>query len=191
MSKLNEQLKRLRYGGDCERYHTFKKLRVDTVAHHSHGVATLAMLMMQAWQSPADKLAVLEACLTHDLAEGGQNHILATGDVPAPTKRRDPAIRKMFDDMEDDIMRPLGWVFDLKPWQHRVLKLADNLDGMFHCIAERRLGNQGIEPTYEAYRDYVWQLNPRHAERDIFDIAQNWWEAELNGPYTEKPYVRK
>lgn len=193
MNALRKQVERIFYGADCLRYHTMHRNRPETVGHHSHGVAALAMLMTTHWQRAEDRLAVLEACLLHDLAEGGRGSVQAAGDMPAPTKRAIPGLREQFGIYEEELMLDSHLVLPpLTPWQERMVKMADATHGLFSCVQEFRTGNQEIVETYETYRNYVAELRPAlGTERELFYLAQDMFQEACAGPYGRRHYERK
>ncbi len=148
-------------GSEVTRYHTLTTLVTETVGHHSHGVATLALLL-----NPLASRALLIAALLHDLAE----HL--TGDIPSPAKR-EFGIGDRVDELEQRLMRAAGLVMpELSPADARTLKLADLAQGAVFCARELSLGNRGMRPVFERYLAYAQELILIGRERELFNLIK-------------------
>jgi 5'-deoxynucleotidase YfbR-like HD superfamily hydrolase len=145
-----DQLMFLRRSGRVRRYHTEELLKPQDVAQHSYGVAWLC------WQltSGAAQADLIMHALAHDAAEH------ATGDIPSPTKRA-LGIRSEVDRIEYGLLCHNG--IELPPLaahDEAVLKLADTLDGVLHCLHERELGNRTLTQVFANYTAYAAELIP-------------------------------
>lgn len=167
---LRAKISFMRAGAETQRYHTHRKLHEDTVGHHSHGVACLVMLLSPT-ADPERRLLLLQAALTHDLAE----HVV--GDVPSPVKRK-LGVREAFGAYEQEMMQEIGLAYEghLNEAERRILKLADMMDGCFHCIGEASLGNRRIGEIYVNFRSYIRLLEPSGpVEEAIVEYIDDLW----------------
>ena len=158
-------------GAKTKRYHTTDTLTSQTVGEHSFGVAMLVYML--AARKPSWYLMM--TALTHDLAE----HVV--GDVSSPTKRRFPELKRCVDHAEEIELAKfhLNYEHLLEKDEHRIFKLADNLDGMLFCVREKRFGNKAISEVWLNYTSYVSKLQPfsDDEEQIIKAITQLWGEA--------------
>lgn len=150
---MKEVLQFISEGGSVTRYHTRLGIKVDTDAHHSHGVAMLCSLLAGKHEETNITQAsttLLMAALTHDLAEQ------YTGDVSSPAKRV-LRIGKYLGEVESAKLAE----YDLDYEQHLtsdesvILKLADCFDGMMYCCRELALGNRNVLLIWRRYCSYV------------------------------------
>lgn len=121
-------------GGRVQRMHTVPTLQPQSVAAHSFGVAWWCWLL----SNEVPSAVLLMAALQHDLAEH------ETGDIPAPTKRK-LEISKRVEDIEFEAINNVGMlIYDtlLTDDERRILKVADSLELVQHCIREVSMGNK-------------------------------------------------
>jgi 5'-deoxynucleotidase YfbR-like HD superfamily hydrolase len=152
---MKTQIEFMLYGSEVKRYHTLTTLREETVAHHSHNVAMLVLVL-----DPGAGVRLLEAALLHDLAEQ------VTGDIPSPAKR-EYGIGDQVDALEDRLLRESGWAYPaLLENEKRTLKLADIASGALFCLREMDLGNVRARIVFDRYISYArgMALVGRHAE---------------------------
>ena len=148
-------------GTEVTRYHTVTTLVKETVGHHSHGVAMLALLL-----NPLASRQVLMAALFHDLAEH------QTGDIPSPAKRQF-GIGDKVDELEHRLMRAAGIVMpELSPDDARTLKLADLAQGALFCVREISLGNSRMRTVLDRYLAYAQEMILVGRERELFNIIK-------------------
>lgn len=153
-------LKVIRAGGSVQRFHTQRTIQAESVGKHSFGVAWLCYLLSDG--NPTMNLII--NALSHDLGEW------VTGDVPAPVKVARPDLRRILAEAEEEAV-PARLQPPLLESEGRTLKLADIFDGMLFCAEEKRLGNAGIVPTFEAYYSYVKMFFPlQRAEKEVLDF---------------------
>lgn len=137
-------------GGATQRYHTEQLIKPQNIAAHSFGVAWYCWFLSA--RNPSANL--LMAALAHDMAEQ------VTGDMPSPAKRK-LGIGAEFAAMEAEVMMVYG-VPDFEALltedEKITLKRADVLDGMAKCLAERQLGNRGLQKVYMNFVKYYAQL---------------------------------
>lgn len=152
-------------GSLVRRFHTKDTIKEDLVGRHSHGVAMLCFLLTDG-DAGRD---LLMAALVHDLGEQ------KIGDIPSPTKR---ALGKAMDaiyEMENAALASAKLRFTLTSSEEDILNIADCLDGMLHCIRERRLGNEDIGDIFHRYSEYVTVIvewNPMLVRGRAWDIIQ-------------------
>lgn len=189
-----DQLNFIYEAGETRRFHTVPMLRDQNIADHSWHLALLAYTLYGQAQ-PGVTVQFLMACLTHDMAE------CKVGDLPAPAKRNMSEklaggdFRAKWDEMEQEILQPfeMDWEKFLTDEEKRRLKFCDALEGLFHCVLERQLGNKTIIVCYRNFRNYVGSLLREatdvpyneamltaeeiitHREWDAFNHAQNQW----------------
>lgn len=148
-------------GSEVTRYHTVTTLVKETVGHHSHGVAMLALLL-----NPRASRQVLMAALFHDLAEH------QTGDIPSPAKRQF-GIGDKVDELEHRLMRAAGIVMpELTPDDARTVKLADLAQGALFCVREISLGNSRMRAVLDRYLAYAQEMILVGRERELFNIIK-------------------
>jgi 5'-deoxynucleotidase YfbR-like HD superfamily hydrolase len=136
--------------GLVKRFHTVDTIKSQNVAAHSFGVAWLCDLLTDG---KASKYLIM-AALSHDLAES------VIGDIPSPAKRK-LGLGKVFHDAEISELRALGlehYTENLTNQEKFVLKLADNLEGMYFCLREKKLGNRSIEIVFDRFRQYTREV---------------------------------
>jgi 5'-deoxynucleotidase YfbR-like HD superfamily hydrolase len=175
--RLRDQIMYVRTGGHTERFHTKRTLTQDFVGHHSFNVAWLAHFM-SIHLGQVERYTLLLAALEHDLPEQ------EFGDVPAPAKRG-MGIREVWGEHERDLNHQMGCGYEdaLSGEGKRILKIADAVDGMFHCAMERALGNQTMRGCFENFQEYAAELLDigKHHERIVFELAQEAWTEVNNG----------
>lgn len=119
-------------GGAVKRFHTWPIVGQQTVAEHSWGV-----LAVIDWLYEDASAKLLRAAIHHDVSE------FWTGDVPFQVKRLKPEIKTALIDMEEHHCAALNIIdMDLDEEDRRRLKVADYVECMFFCIAQKNLGNQ-------------------------------------------------
>jgi 5'-deoxynucleotidase YfbR-like HD superfamily hydrolase len=112
------------------------------------------------------------AALAHDLPEG------YLGDIPAPTKRNlgvNDRIAKMEAELDMEHMLP---VFELSELESRLLKLADSLELLQHCVRERQLGNHTPElrEMKSNVLEYANEVARTKFEAAAVNMLSNAWE---------------
>lgn len=131
------KLIQFRDSGAVERYHVMRKHRIQTVAEHSHGVATLVMLV-----APDCRAVLLKAALTHDF------HERSTGDMPSTAKRTYPDLKAAMDAAEEMWERREGLRWELTPEEGEILRYCDYLELLAWSMEEVYLGNRyAFEPA--------------------------------------------
>lgn len=168
MSGVQSKLLFIYNGAGVKRFHTHTTIKEHTVGQHSHAVAMLVWLLTSGNCSKP----LLMAALTHDLPEQD------TGDIPSPFKRSMPGLRANVKCFDDAALRQHDFDFLLTEEEKRVLALADSLDGIMSCIAERRLGSRCLDGVCFTFRNYVGNLTlatGSKIESDVIDAVLRMW----------------
>lgn len=158
-----------RQAGNVGRYHTQSLLKPENVAQHTFNALNLLLILTNGQVSQQ----LVQALLTHDMGE------YVTGDIPSPAKRRlDAESRDAINNLEEESMRAIHpeLAIALTAYEHKLLKLADNLDGLLKCIEERRLGNRSMDICYENYKSYLLSTGPHGPIADEFiqEAMEEW-----------------
>ena len=147
---MNSLIRAARRAGRVTRYHTSTLVKGEDVAQHTFNMMNLLMVMLNGQVSPA----LLKAALLHDQGE------YVTGDIPSPVKR---AMKlNELDIMETAAINYIHYAGSpsLTEWEHLLLKVADNLDGLLKCTEELRLGNYELDMVGKTYVSYLNELLP-------------------------------
>jgi 5'-deoxynucleotidase YfbR-like HD superfamily hydrolase len=170
MPRLNpETVAFIERGGRTLRCHTMPMLQTQSVAAHSYGVAWWCHLLSGESGASAK---LLMAALKHDVAEH------ETGDVPSPTKDA-LKIRSLLNAYEARLEESAGLpVLHLTGNEDRILKLADSLELMQHCVRERRYGNRHdeIAEMFANVRRYADTLLVAAIDHEAFTLVVKNWE---------------
>lgn len=144
-----KRLEFMRCGGRTKRFHGFHLLMENPVGHHTFNLIGILLNCVPGRPS----LDLLEAAYTHDLPE------YITGDLPAPFKRSVPGLREAVEQAEEKLLNEHSIVTPiLSETEAKYLKLADSLDGAYHCLEERRLGNTTLDKIFWTFMGYVDEL---------------------------------
>lgn len=139
-----------RAGGRVERCHTVPHLGSYSNAAHSWGVA---MLMHYIWPKDFPRLAL--ACLSHDVPER------TVGDIPSPTFKFLPELRRKLNAIEDRVNVLLGLpeLLLLSEEDHRKLKICDHLELWLWSHEQILMGNQFAQECVTTIENY-WSSDP-------------------------------
>jgi 5'-deoxynucleotidase YfbR-like HD superfamily hydrolase len=126
------RLMALRTGGGTERCHGIRHAGSYSVAAHTWGVLAL---LHQLWPEDFGRLAAVVTF--HDLPEAW------IGDIPAPTKRYNAAVKAACDAMDRKILDRLGLPSDqdLEPGDARKVKACDQLELYLWAREQVHAGN--------------------------------------------------
>lgn len=133
---LHEQTLDPRRAGQVTRYHTWPRVREQSVGEHSWQVARVVLAL---W--PDAPRHVLVHCLFHDVGE-------VVGDLPYPMKRNDPVLRQRMEHAEfcAHLGMCLPWQLpapvELSAEEKAVFKLAEYIEFWEWALYEISLGNQ-------------------------------------------------
>lgn len=149
------------YGAEVRRYHTVTTHQLETVGHHSHGVAMLALVL-----NPEASRKLILAALFHDLSEQ------YTGDIPSPAKR-ELNIGNDLEELENSLMRAAGVPMPmLSKDEARTLKLADLAHGALFCVRELQLGNSRMRLVFNRYVSYAESMMLLGREAELFNVIK-------------------
>lgn len=151
-------------GGMSKRFHTSATIKEQNIAAHSFGVAWWCELLSGGMASKN----LIMAALAHDLAEH------QVGDVPAPAKRKYPAIKQLFDTAEEEILRDNGlhrYYNQLSSLEKDILKMADAMEGAWFCLYEMMLGNKFAGIMFERFLDYYAQTAIKYDDKIFNELG--------------------
>ena len=123
--------------GATIRYHAQPEIPVQTVAEHAWGVAALLV----RWFKEDLTVNLLAAAVVHDSGE------CDVGDIPSPTKKKFPELRKELAKLEHAKMAKLGladYEGQLSCHEYALLKLCDMLEGYFYTGKAVLRYNEGL-----------------------------------------------
>ena len=145
-----------RRSGQVTRYHTWPRLREQSVAEHSWQVQRI---LLAIW--PEAPLHMLVHALVHDIGE------VATGDLPFPTKMKNPGLKKIMDDAEHSahLSMCLRWGlppprFLLPDGEGAIFKLADYIEMWEWALDEIAFGNSLAVPVRERCYQQMMAIVP-------------------------------
>ena len=150
----------------------------ESVADHSHGVALIALALLESVPEPLDRARVLAMAIAHDLAES------VTGDLSLGASRLLPAGAKAAAETAalDELLGGLGFADSWRAWwvefeeqaspESRLVRDADRLDLLAQALTyERSCGTRELDEfwrfapetsfTYEVSKALVRGLKAR------------------------------
>lgn len=157
------RVKLARRAGRVTRYHGQYLARPENIAEHTFGVMNILCIMM----APAGPSANLMLnALYHD---GGE---YISGDMFSPIKRQVPGLREVCNELEKQgTDMTYGALPDITEWEHKLLKVADNLDGLMKCMEERAMGNYTLSEGYYEYPAGVGGQYCKYLEAMLPDLG--------------------
>lgn len=134
-----------RLAGRVRRYHTCRMICPQDVAQHSFNVCNLVRLL-------GGSMYAQLAAIYHDMGE------YACSDVPSPVKRSLGGEAKLvLGRLETEGMAACGvQEIPLNEKDSKILKVADNLEGLITCVEEVRMGNQDLVTAGWRYAEYLF-----------------------------------
>ena len=127
-----------------------------SIAEHTWAVAMLISRLFPGSQK--DRLALIEAALDHDLAEG------EIGDMPRPGRTED---HKNLEAIHSKLMGLREVPKKLQPW----LEWADLIEAGLYTLREMKLGNQNFVEVSLRVADYL-QRSERDIPRELWQFAK-------------------
>ena len=133
-----------RAAGYVTRYHTWPRIRDQTVAEHTWNLLRI-ILAIQPHASPE----LLRWTMFHDVGER------VTGDVPFPVKREHPELKRALDKMEHEALLQMATTWgavagiQITDEEANLLKLAEFIEMMEWGLDEMALGNANARLVYE------------------------------------------
>jgi len=156
IATLADNVIQSRAGGKVERCHGIPHNGSYSNAAHQWGVA---LLLYYLWPADFPRLAIY--CLTHDVPE------FLFGDIPAPSTRYIPGLRKQLGEMERRSNLTIGLPAeqDLSPEDYKKLKACDALEFWLWCSEQLATGNAyALEPRDEVERYFSESPLPEEAD---------------------------
>lgn len=153
-----QQMQEVYYAGLLKRHHTNPSDAVQTIGHHSWGVA-----MLLEYIYPQCSKAALLAALAHDVGERW------CGDTPGPVKWANARLSACLDIIETDALTALGLDYDLSGEEFKALKVADLLELLMFCNYRLTMGDNFFLQVRENV--YNWFRNNWTAVKD-FPLAE-------------------
>lgn len=160
---LYQKIERFRRGGTVRRYHTHRLHRAPNNAEHQWGVAMLVdhiFCEASGCSSPPPKMIL--AALYHDVAE------YDTGDMPAWVKRTTD-LGDHINAIEAGVNERLdigSLLANLSGPEKHILKCADELEHLWTCLDERRLGNTDLDEMFAGgvirFRRWLSDTDPEY-----------------------------
>jgi len=144
---------------EVERFHTEFTFRKQNLGWHSAN----AVIILETCFPNCTKEQIL-ACLIHDCGE------YLSGDVPAPAKWLFPGIKEACDSLqkhwedEYDFLLP-----ELTEQELEEIKFADNMELLFFCFEEYKLGNRKMRLLFEKVCSIIVDTK----QRDLSEIGHD------------------
>ena len=171
----------LRAGGSVQRYHTWRTLRQQTVAEHTHGVMTILLEI-----TPTNLLSpqLLAACAYHDISE------LLTGDLPSPAKREYPMLKAAANQATGDFETGMGLRMELTIDQQRLLSWADTMECCQWAMEELYMGNRYARRIVVNALNYLRESGPPNWKADaLYRETFARYERFMKGQYDDHEIV--
>lgn len=146
--------KTLYNAGAVRRYHTQNLLKDQDLAAHSWGVALVIREIMPG------NLHLVEAALTHDLAES------VTGDIPYTGKKKYPKLKQTSLEAEREFAMVNGTPLQLTPVEQKCLAWADMFECYLYSMREVDMGNNLMRYVVETAREALIAMGPPTKEAD-------------------------
>lgn len=155
-----QRLVAARTGGATERCHGIRHSGSYPVSAHTWNVLVLLWLL---WPEDFGRLSV--PVMFHDVPEAW------VGDIPAPTKRYNPAIKEACAEMEARIMRrlQLPWDEELPPEDRAKVKTCDLMELYMWAAEQVHGGNRHASCVVREVQRYFEEVPPAHGAVDLWD----------------------
>ena len=146
--------------GRVTRFHTTPTHQRQNLADHSWGVA---MILLQIVPAEEMSTVLLQAALTHDLAES------VTGDLPYPVKLGSAALSSILDKIEGEFEDRHLIRVELNATEAHWLKWADMFELALFCKSETDMGNKAMGFMLTRAKIFLKQLgHPNQVAEDLF-----------------------
>lgn len=142
-----------RRAGAVTRYHTWPRIRQQSIAEHSWNIARI---MRAIW--PEVPITVIYHCLFHDLGEVG------TGDLPYPAKKLNPKLKTAANKLEHDtyLEMVIPWGLpapvELTVEAQAIFKLCEWIEVAEWSADEKHMGNSFAHKVAERANESIHQL---------------------------------
>lgn len=140
-------IKTVLQSGETARYHSHSGIDKQPVSQHMWGV-----MMIVRYIYPEAHRDLLFAAATHDCAE------YYTGDIPAPVKWYNSDIKDAFRELESSWEKHVGINVKINGVEHRILKLADMMEGMWYCVQQLKVGHKAARRPYRKWAKRVMDM---------------------------------
>lgn len=168
-----------RRSGSVTRYHTWPRIKEQTVAEHSWNVQRILLSIY-----PEAPRHLIVHAMVHDLGE------VYTGDIPFPVKLRNPELKKIMDDMETSAHLRMCFTWgvpapiQLSELDKKIFKCADYIEMWEWAMDELSLGNRMAEPVFHRCLDEIEKLNSQVPD-DVSKRMRRYLSrrAKTYGPY--------
>lgn len=168
---ITTRLEAMYLAGGVKRCHTIPTLFNRTISEHVYGAQLIAVELCNL--NGIEPGRVLQKLLYHDAPE------VETGDLPANVKKGSKDLRDALARMEFDFMTRL-YVADpeCNDLESLIVAAADNLDFLFMCLNERRMGNRHpyLNVVFNRSNSYAVTLMEKlNGVREVvMYVAQEW-----------------
>jgi 5'-deoxynucleotidase YfbR-like HD superfamily hydrolase len=146
--------KTLYNAGSVRRYHTQNVIKDQDLAAHQWGVAMICREIM-----PAD-LHLIEAALTHDLAES------ITGDIPYTGKKKYPKLKQTSLEAEREFAMVNSTPLQLTPIEQKCLAWADMFECWLFSMRELSMGNETMRGVADTALEALTAMGPPNKEAE-------------------------
>lgn len=158
--KRDQVVKDVRLAGLVSRYHSWPTLNDQSVGEHSWQVARI---YHQMFGQPSS--LVYTYILYHDAPE------LATGDPPFPTKSRNPTLKAIYADMEQDALEAMHIIIaPLDPQDALKVKICDLIEMWEFGTHELMMGNQLAQPIIDDTIGVADDMAAEHLSEEDFEL---------------------
>ena len=157
MSNITEILN----SGGVMRYHAQPDIQCQSTAEHMWGVAVLLIKFY-----PDATANMIKAALVHDCGE------VEVGDIPAPTKRAHPDLKKIIQSLEHHQLNTweLNFEIGLSAEELKKIKICDVLEGLWYTARQVQRTNMGHEVLIK-WVEYARSLNLNQMQRSFIDAT--------------------
>jgi 5'-deoxynucleotidase YfbR-like HD superfamily hydrolase len=144
---MSERFQKIRDASHVQRWHTKRSIHRQTVGEHTFGVVAI---ILHLW--PYSHLNLIKAAMWHDIPE------IATGDIPAPTKRKYPDLNMALQIAEHEFMVEHGLYEGMNSNEINRLKLADLAELVLYAHEEMQAGNKTFKVSYSNGVKYIHDM---------------------------------
>lgn len=178
-------LSRMKY---INRWGLMRNTKTENISEHSHEVCYIAHALALIAKNRLNKDISIEKCLAlalyHDAGE------ILTGDMPTPIKYYNPEIKDAYKKVEAVAanklvsMLPSYLKNDLTPLlcdqddtshEASLVKAADKISALIHCIEEEKAGNKEFSKAKTAIYNTVTSLSMPEVDIFISDFLESYY----------------
>lgn len=180
VESMMQRVGKLLDAGEVKRLHAVPTLRQHTIAEHVYGSLVIAVELTRLNRTSAAREAtalslekIMMALLLHDAPE------VATGDIPAPVKRRSAMINAALESMEKEFYADFDMQLpELNEVESAIVRASDALDLATTCLQERMMGSRHpvIQRVFMNTLEYASELKLVGIE-EMRSYFEEVWEA--------------